>query len=329
VGVPRRVVTGHDAAGNPVIVSDGPPPHAFEGPTGVAAADMWSLAGPAASVDDGFEPEGGFPIEPPAGGLWWRFVRLPLPDPALPREEQFLEPHGGAPGTGRGMHSTATLDVCVILDGSIELDTESGATILHAGDCVVQQGTQHRWRVVGEGPCSYLVALVSPLPGGEPPAVGSSVGVDESAPIGPRRVVVGPGADGRSAIVADGRARVSVAMGDDAGIVDLWHTCGPLTAVVQGGDGRPDAWDLEPGDSIAWRFVQLSPSPAAHMHRTQTIDLDVVLDGELELVLPGQPLVRLRPGDCIVQRGTVHAWRNTGDRPAQLLALMIGVPSEP
>jgi hypothetical protein len=30
-----------------------------------------------------------------------------------------------------------------------------------------------------------------------------------------------------------------------------------------------------------------------------------------------------------VQRGTVHAWRNTGDRPAQLLALMIGVPSEP
>jgi quercetin dioxygenase-like cupin family protein len=138
--------------------------------------------------------------------------------------------------------------------------------------------------------------------------------------------VVAPGADGRSAIVADGRARVSVPIGADAGIVDLWHSRGPLTGVVQGGDAAPGAWDLEPGDSIAWRFVQLPPSPAAHMHRTQTIDLDVVLDGELELVLPDQPPVRLGRGDCIVQRGTVHAWRNTGDRPAQLLALMLGVP---
>jgi quercetin dioxygenase-like cupin family protein len=139
-------------------------------------------------------------------------------------------------------------------------------------------------------------------------------------------VVVAPGPGGRSAIVADGRAAVSVPIGDDAGIVDLWHTRGPLTAVVQGGDGARGAWDLEPGASIAWRFVQLAPSPTAHMHRTQTIDLDVLLDGELELVLPDQPPVRLGPGDCVVQRGTVHAWRNTGDRPAQLLALMIGVP---
>jgi mannose-6-phosphate isomerase-like protein (cupin superfamily) len=329
VAVPRRVVTGHDAAGHPVVVSDGSPPHAFEGPTGVAAADVWSLAGPVATVDDGFEPEGGFPIEPPPGGLWWRYVRLPVPDQAMPREQQFLEPHGGTPGAGQGMHATATLDVCVILDGSIELDTESGSTLLGPGDCVVQQGTQHRWRVVGDRPCSYLVALLSPVPGATPAAPGPPPRVDATAALGPRRVVVGPGPDGRSTIVADGRAPVSVPIGSEAGIVDLWHTHGPLHGVVQGGDALAGAWDLEPGAAVAWRFVQLAPSPAAHLHRTRTIDLDVLLDGELELVLPDQPPVRLTPGDCVIQRGTEHAWRNTGDRPAQLLALMIGVPPAP
>jgi mannose-6-phosphate isomerase-like protein (cupin superfamily) len=324
VAVPRRVVTGHDAAGNPIVVSDGAPPHAFEGPGGIAAADVWSLAGPATSVDDGFDPEGGFPIEPPAGGAWWRFVRLPVPDQSLPREQQFLEPHGGTPGAGQGMHATATLDVAVILDGSIELDTESGATVLGPGDCVVQQGTQHRWRVVGDRPCSYLVALLSPS-AAEAPAAPGPPRVDATAPFGPRRVVVGPGSDGRSAIVADGRAPLAASFGDDAGMVDVWHTHGPLAAVAQGGDTPSGDWQLEPGGSIAWRFVQLPVAPTAHMHRTQTIDLDVLLDGELDLVLPGQEPVHLRPGDCVVQRGTEHAWRNTGDRPAQLLAVMIGV----
>lgn len=324
--LPRRVVTGHDATGRPIIVSDGPPPHAHDGPTGVAAADLWSLAGPVMTVDDGFEPEGGFPIEPPAGGLWWRYVRLPVPDPALAREEQFLVPHGGTPGDGQGMHATPTLDFAVIVTGAIELDTESGSTVLGPGDCVVQQGTQHRWRVVGDEPCGYLVTMLSPRPGTPLPAPSPLPVVDSSATVGPRRVVVALGPDGRSTIVADGRAPVTVPIGTEAGIVDVWHTGGPLGAAAQGGDARPGAWELEVGESIAWRSVTLRPSPDAHMHRTQTIDLDVVLDGALELLLPGQDPVHLAPGDCVVQRGTEHAWRNAGDRPAHLLAVMLGVP---
>lgn len=324
MAVPRRIVTGHDAGGAPVVVSDGPPPHAFEGDGGITAADMWSLAGPVQSVDDGFEPEGGFPIEPPAGGVWWRYVRLPPPDPSAPREEQFLEPHGGTPGAGRGMHATATLDVAVILTGTIELDTEAGSTILGPGDCVVQQGTQHRWRVVGDEPCGYLVALLSPTTAAAPAGGGAVPIVDATETFGPRRVVVGHTADGRSAIVADGAAPIAVRFGADSGIADLWHTHGPLVDVAQGGDTPAGSWELEPGESIAWRFVQLPVTPTAHMHRTDTIDLGVLLAGELELLLPDQDPVLLAPGDCVVQRGTEHAWRNVGDSPAQLLAVMIG-----
>src|SRR5690606_30892623 len=120
----RRVVTGHDDAGNPVFVSDGEPPHSIQVPGGTAVADVWSFDSAPLDPAAGFEPAGGFPIEPPAAGMWWRFIRLPLPDQSLPREEQFLH-SGDDPlfsSERPGMHATATLDLCVILDGHIELE---------------------------------------------------------------------------------------------------------------------------------------------------------------------------------------------------------------
>jgi quercetin dioxygenase-like cupin family protein len=62
------------------------------------------------------------------------------------------------------------------------------------------------------------------------------------------------------------------------------------------------------------------------MHRTDTIDLDLILAGELELELPGGAKVRLGAGDAVVQRGTWHKWTNLGDAPVRMLAIMIGVP---
>src|SRR6478735_459149 len=204
----RRVVTGHDEAGNPIVVSDGAPPHSFQTEDGPGVADIWSLPGPVDSATAGFEPEGGFPIEPPPGGMWWRWIRLPLPDQSLPREEQFLDPRFG-PGDGpRGMHATDTLDFALILDGRIELETETDSTVLGPGDCVVQRGTQHRWRVVGDGPCTYLVGLISPEAG----AAGSkplSIRADADE-AGVRRVVVSVGDDGRSRIESDVRLAASV-----------------------------------------------------------------------------------------------------------------------
>ena len=48
-------------------------------------------------------------------------------------------------------------------------------------------------------------------------------------------------------------------------------------------------------------------------HRTDTIDLDIILEGDVELELPGHGSVRLGPGDCVVQRGNWHKWHNRGD----------------
>jgi len=39
--------------------------------------------------------------------------------------------------------------------------------VLGPGDCVVQRGTMHRWRPVGDGPVRYVAVMlpVVPLPG--------------------------------------------------------------------------------------------------------------------------------------------------------------------
>jgi mannose-6-phosphate isomerase-like protein (cupin superfamily) len=62
------------------------------------------------------------------------------------------------------------------------------------------------------------------------------------------------------------------------------------------------------------------------MHTTPTVDYDVVLDGELWLALTDGE-VRLTAGDVVVQHGTRHAWQNKSDKPATLLAVLIGANS--
>jgi mannose-6-phosphate isomerase-like protein (cupin superfamily) len=63
---------------------------------------------------------------------------------------------------------------------------------------------------------------------------------------------------------------------------------------------------------------------AEGFHRTPTLDYVYVLDGPVELVLDDGSVV-IQPGDCVVQRGTHHAWRNHGPQPIRLLAVMIGL----
>ena len=58
------------------------------------------------------------------------------------------------------------------------------------------------------------------------------------------------------------------------------------------------------------------------MHRTDTIDYALLLDGELTLVTDaGETL--LRPGDVVVQQHASHGWINRGDTPARMVVVLI------
>jgi mannose-6-phosphate isomerase-like protein (cupin superfamily) len=60
------------------------------------------------------------------------------------------------------------------------------------------------------------------------------------------------------------------------------------------------------------------------MHTTDSVDYDVVLDGEIVLELDEGREVTLRAQDVAVQHGTRHAWRNRSDRPATMLFVLVG-----
>jgi quercetin dioxygenase-like cupin family protein len=59
-------------------------------------------------------------------------------------------------------------------------------------------------------------------------------------------------------------------------------------------------------------------------HTTDTIDYGVVLSGAVCLELDDGREIELSKGDCFVQRGTRHAWRNRGDVEADVAFVIIG-----
>jgi hypothetical protein len=60
----------------------------------------------------------------------------------------------------------------------------------------------------------------------------------------------------------------------------------------------------------------------AFMHRTETVDYGIVLDGELVLIMDeGETIVRA--GDIVIQRGTNHGWANRSDRNCRIAFILI------
>jgi len=58
------------------------------------------------------------------------------------------------------------------------------------------------------------------------------------------------------------------------------------------------------------------------MHRTETVDYAVVLEGEITLILD-EGEVELKAGDVVIQRGTSHAWSNRSGKNVKMLYVLM------
>ncbi|MGB4062505.1 MAG: cupin domain-containing protein [Azonexus sp.] len=65
-------------------------------------------------------------------------------------------------------------------------------------------------------------------------------------------------------------------------------------------------------------------SDGSGMHKTDSVDYDIILSGELWLELDDGEVRHLKAGDIVIQNGTRHAWRNRSDQPASMIAVLIG-----
>jgi mannose-6-phosphate isomerase-like protein (cupin superfamily) len=74
------------------------------------------------------------------------------------------------------------------------------------------------------------------------------------------------------------------------------------------------------GDVKASTVTADSPHPL--MHRTETVDYGIVIEGELTLVLDDSE-VQLKPGSVVIQRGTNHAWANRSGKSCRMLFILL------
>jgi hypothetical protein len=157
----RTVVTGHNAKGRSVFVQDKevdgmPIPGLGE------LALLWNADEPATYPNAGSNPAAPG-IYPPLGGI--RFLIgtylpgdfiAPKPVPGMHLED------GDEPGGANdGFHRTDTTDFGVLVSGNMALQLDDGAEVsLSPGDVLIENGTRHRWRVVGDKPATLVSFIV-------------------------------------------------------------------------------------------------------------------------------------------------------------------------
>ena len=166
-----------------------------------------------------------------------------------------------------------------------------------------------------------------------------------------RRVVTGHDARGRSVVLMDGESPHSFLLEKAGGLklTEIWETRSSPADNSGSRDAAGHERRIEPVDGgTVFRVIEYPPdrvrlktldpdrffqgmgaraadaATRRHpgMHRTDTVDYCMVLSGEVWAVLD-EGEVLLRAGDCLVQRGTNHAWSNRSDEPARLAFVLV------
>ncbi len=137
-----------------------------------------------------------------------------------------------------------------------------------------------------------------------------------------RRVITGHDAK----VLIDGPA--SNAKYPSAGTVSTMFWCtDSAPARVPVGESAEDMGARIIGTSppaLGSRFavIDFPPGNHPHMHRTETVDYVLVLEGQIDMDMD-KSTVTLRQGDVMVQRGTNHAWVNRTDKRARVAFVLI------
>jgi quercetin dioxygenase-like cupin family protein len=140
----------------------------------------------------------------------------------------------------------------------------------------------------------------------------------------PRRIVTGHDGSGNSVVLSDAPTPKTLDIGT-AAFHEIWvttQTPAPLAATEPEPTDRPIRTPPPPGGVIV-RFTEMAAGAQSPMHRTETVDVGVVLEGETWLLLDDGSETRVGAGDVVIQRGTNHAWANRSDRPVRMVFVLI------
>lgn len=137
-----------------------------------------------------------------------------------------------------------------------------------------------------------------------------------------RRVVTGHDDQGRAVVKIDEIANNVKSRRQGVSAAVIWST-DSFPAVNEGDVDqalRPTETTLR--DGTVFRVARYEPGVAPRPHRTNSIDYAVVLSGEIEMELDNET-VRMKAGDVLVQRGTMHNWVNRGKEAAIVAFVLV------
>ncbi|MGE0598091.1 MAG: cupin domain-containing protein [Dehalococcoidia bacterium] len=168
----RRVVTGKNAEGKSVFVSDAKVPPIVPLLTpGAEFHTIWGSDVVTQLPQDGTLPPFTQWFPPPGGYRVGFFSVAPANAPApqvTDMQAAFADLESKLPGLAGhmepdtpGMHTTQTIDIEYVISGEVWLELDDGAEVrLGPGDTVVQNGTRHAWRNKGDVPCVMMLVLI-------------------------------------------------------------------------------------------------------------------------------------------------------------------------
>lgn len=138
-----------------------------------------------------------------------------------------------------------------------------------------------------------------------------------------RRVVTGHSAEGRARIEIDENVKNVISNRPGASSSVIWATKGfPVN-----NDGFEDptsgSFKTTVEGGTVFRVVRYQPGVAARNHRTDSIDYAVVISGAIEMELDDGVVVKLKAGDVLVQRGTMHNWVDRGTEDCVVAFVLI------
>ncbi len=179
--------------------------------------------------------------------------------------------------------------------------------------------------------------------------------------MGVRRVVTGHDQDGKAIIIADTEAANVVRPSNRPGVAihNLWQI-DASPAEIYGAEETTDRTIglLPPQRGSIFRLIDFPPEkdwidaidPEAAkaawaslgaedvgvkgkpshplMHRTETIDYTLCLEGEIVMVLDDSEIL-IKKGDAVIQRGTNHAWSNRSDAVCKLMFVLVDGIAKP
>ncbi|MFE7422107.1 cupin domain-containing protein [Rhodococcus sp. NPDC057529] len=137
-----------------------------------------------------------------------------------------------------------------------------------------------------------------------------------------RRIVTSHDGNGQAVVRTDDQLP-SQELSPTAQSVLLWSTdVFPSDNNDETDGAKPGVGLVSPGGTV-FMITNMAPHSESPAHRTVSLDYGIVLDGEIDLVLDDGSTTRVRRGEVVVQRGTIHGWNNPLDVPCVMAFVLV------